>query len=215
MCTSTASKPARSNAAAISTWPFTPCSRRMATRGRAPVDERQRRSSASNVKLTRTSPGSSASRMRSYSSLRALRVVAQRLHALAWSRTRRAAGRSRFAANTGAVVARDADLVARVELADDVRMQSPRPAARSAAITLRAVGGADLQHRAELLGEQRLQREVACARPASCSSASRLKASTSSAAASKASASRLSVTPQRPANAISHSVANRPPSERS
>ena len=37
MCTSTASKPARSNAAAISTWPLTPCSRRIATRGRAPV----------------------------------------------------------------------------------------------------------------------------------------------------------------------------------
>ena len=30
MCTSTAAKPARSNAAAISTWPFTPCSRRIA-----------------------------------------------------------------------------------------------------------------------------------------------------------------------------------------
>ena len=37
MCTSNASKPARSNAAAISTCPFTPCSRSIATRGRAPV----------------------------------------------------------------------------------------------------------------------------------------------------------------------------------
>ena len=37
MCTSTASKPARSNAAAISTWPLTPCSRRIAIAGRAPV----------------------------------------------------------------------------------------------------------------------------------------------------------------------------------
>ena len=36
MCTSTASNPARSKAAAISTCPLTPCSRRMATRGRAP-----------------------------------------------------------------------------------------------------------------------------------------------------------------------------------
>src|SRR3989338_11127206 len=34
MCTSTALNPARSNAAAISTWPFTPCSRRMAMLGR-------------------------------------------------------------------------------------------------------------------------------------------------------------------------------------
>ena len=37
MCTSMASNPARVNAAAISTWPLTPCSRRIATRGRAPV----------------------------------------------------------------------------------------------------------------------------------------------------------------------------------
>ena len=37
MCTSYASNPARSNAAAISTWPLTPCSRRIATFGRAPV----------------------------------------------------------------------------------------------------------------------------------------------------------------------------------
>ena len=36
MCTSCASKPARSNAAAISTSPFTPCSRRIAIGGRAP-----------------------------------------------------------------------------------------------------------------------------------------------------------------------------------
>ena len=32
-----ASKPARWNAAAISIWPFTPCSRKIATRGRTPV----------------------------------------------------------------------------------------------------------------------------------------------------------------------------------
>ena len=37
MCTSTGANPARSNAAAISTWLLTPCSRRIATRGRAPV----------------------------------------------------------------------------------------------------------------------------------------------------------------------------------
>jgi hypothetical protein len=34
MCTSMAAKPARSKAAAISTWPLTPCSRRIAMRGR-------------------------------------------------------------------------------------------------------------------------------------------------------------------------------------
>ena len=37
MVTSTAAKPARSKAAAISIWPFTPCSRRMAMRGLAPL----------------------------------------------------------------------------------------------------------------------------------------------------------------------------------
>jgi len=37
MGTSTVSKPARSNAAAISIWPLTPCSRSTASRGRAPV----------------------------------------------------------------------------------------------------------------------------------------------------------------------------------
>ena len=37
MCTSTGWKPARRNAAAISTWLFTPCSRRIATGGFAPV----------------------------------------------------------------------------------------------------------------------------------------------------------------------------------
>ena len=42
MCTSIASKPARSNAAAISSWPLTPCSRSTATRGRVPLlDERR------------------------------------------------------------------------------------------------------------------------------------------------------------------------------
>ena len=43
MCTSKAAKPARSNAAAISTWPLTPCSRRTAMRGpHAGGDERRR-----------------------------------------------------------------------------------------------------------------------------------------------------------------------------
>ncbi|MNN23709.1 hypothetical protein D3C81_1371140 [compost metagenome] len=36
MCTSMAAKPARSKAAAISTWPLTPCSRSTATCGRTP-----------------------------------------------------------------------------------------------------------------------------------------------------------------------------------
>ncbi len=57
MCTSNASKPARSNAAAISTWPLTPCSRRIATRGRAPraMNGAARSSSGSNVNARRES----------------------------------------------------------------------------------------------------------------------------------------------------------------
>ena len=42
MCTSNASKPARSNAAAISIWPLTPCSRRIATFGRTPRGDERR-----------------------------------------------------------------------------------------------------------------------------------------------------------------------------
>ncbi len=37
MCTSTGVKPARSKAAAISNWEFTPCSRSTTTLGRAPL----------------------------------------------------------------------------------------------------------------------------------------------------------------------------------
>ena len=61
MCTSTASKPARSNAAAISTWPLTPCSRRIATRGRAPRRDERRRDVLGRVEgeLRRAGPGSS------------------------------------------------------------------------------------------------------------------------------------------------------------
>ena len=62
MCTSTASKPARSNAAAISTWPFTPCSRRIATRGRAPVAMNGAATSSAGSKVSvGDEPGSSAS----------------------------------------------------------------------------------------------------------------------------------------------------------
>ena len=42
MCTSCASNPARSNAAAISTSPLTPCSRRIAMGGRAPRGDERR-----------------------------------------------------------------------------------------------------------------------------------------------------------------------------
>ena len=69
MCTSTAAKPARSNAAAISICPLTPCSRRIATRGRTAVAITGRGtglSDGSNVSAGET-PGSSLSAIRSNS----------------------------------------------------------------------------------------------------------------------------------------------------
>ena len=156
MCTSTDSKPARSNAAAISTWPFTPCSRRMATRGRASVEtengfgiEGQSNRKPGIVRLddavvflARARPG-----CRAASACGSVVSLQMRCR---WSR---------LAVNTRPVVARDADLVARVELADDVRVLAEAGRAQRRHHPV-AVGGADLQHRAELLGEQRVQREV-------------------------------------------------------
>src|SRR5260370_1361032 len=53
MWTSTASKPARSKAAAISTCPLTPCSRRIATRGHAFATRRASVAAASRAKDSR------------------------------------------------------------------------------------------------------------------------------------------------------------------
>ena len=63
MWTSTASKPARSNAAAISICPLTPCSRRIATRGRAPPRARTAPPRRRRCRTSRrpTGPGSSLS----------------------------------------------------------------------------------------------------------------------------------------------------------
>ena len=68
MWTSIAAKPARSNAAAISTWPLTPCSRRIAIAGRAPVAMKgAATSSAGSNVSTGDRPGSVASSSRAYS----------------------------------------------------------------------------------------------------------------------------------------------------
>ena len=82
MCTSKASKPARSNAAAISTWPLTPCSRRIAIRGpRAGRDERRRDVLGRlERQLRRASRARSRPAGASYSSSAASGVVAQPLH---------------------------------------------------------------------------------------------------------------------------------------
>ena len=81
MCTSTASKPARSNATAISTWPLTPCSRRIATRGRAPVAMygAATSSAGSNVEL-RAAGRARRSGARHRAPRRRIGVVAQALH---------------------------------------------------------------------------------------------------------------------------------------
>ena len=57
MWTSMAAKPARSKAAAISTWPLTPCSRRMATRGRGVPPHRRRSVFAPFERLDEQRPG--------------------------------------------------------------------------------------------------------------------------------------------------------------
>ena len=94
MCTSTASKPARSNAAAISTWPLTPCSRRIATRGRAPVAMNGAATSSSGSNVSRgASPGSARSSMPRVFLVGAVGVVAQPLQLRGWWPTRRDAGR--------------------------------------------------------------------------------------------------------------------------
>ena len=82
MCTSSAAKPARSNAAAISIWLLTPCSRRIATRGRAPRAMYGAATSSRGSKRSATeSPGSSRRALRRVLLVGALRIVAQALHA--------------------------------------------------------------------------------------------------------------------------------------
>ena len=68
MWTSTARKPARVNAAAISTWPLTPCSRSTATAGRAPRATNGAAMSSAGSKVNAGArPGSAASAIRSNS----------------------------------------------------------------------------------------------------------------------------------------------------
>jgi hypothetical protein len=78
MWTSTASKPAAMKARAISRWPLTPCSRRMATRGRR-WDESAGTSAGSKLRRG-TRPGRSSQPATRMLLVGALRVVAQTLH---------------------------------------------------------------------------------------------------------------------------------------
>ena len=150
MWTSTASKPARSNAAAISIWPLTPCSRRIATRGARRRDGRRGDVARQNRKsVAGASRGSAASSMRSNSSLRAVRIVAQRCMRDRSVPTTRAAGPRGFAidllrrADARQIGRCDgscrchmtsAEAGARESVSNCVEIGSPRPAARRRAL---------------------------------------------------------------------------------
>ncbi len=186
MCTSTAVKPARSNAAAISIWPLTPCSRRMAMRGRAPLAIRGAPMfcAGSNVRRSEM-PGSAASSMRSYS----------------------------CSAHCG--LSRS-DCMRHV-VSDHARCRSMRDSRKISRSPERTRNAASL-----VTTPMRSQRApVVCnARSTTASSRARTCNTTPSSSlnsVSMAAASRMSssTTPHRPANIISHTVANKPPSERS
>ena len=158
MCTSHASKPARSNAAAISTWPLTPCSRSTATRGRAPVATNGAATSAPD-RTRRSAPGP-----------RSPRVADPRVLLVGGQRAGRACAASRASAPTirdggrRAATSRTSDVAARVtrtrscvaRLADDVRGEPGGPGLGERRVD--RVAPRDLDDRADLLGEQHGER---------------------------------------------------------
>jgi hypothetical protein len=77
ICTSKGAKPARSKAAAISAWEFTPCSRRIAIFGRAPVAMKGAAMSSAASKLSATDRPGLATSARPRTLPGALGVVAQ------------------------------------------------------------------------------------------------------------------------------------------
>ena len=195
MCTSTASKPARSKAAAISTWPLTPCSRSIATRGRAPRADEGRRHVLGRVEAeagreagvgvvqdARRIPPRAQSGLSRSVCIRKLVSDQRRCRALRWARRRARARRRRCARRRPRPARRAASATSswRCRVAS-TRSRSARPR---------------LEHDAELLVEER--REDA-----------RLRG------LGPASGARSMRRPVRPANAISASVTKRPPSERS
>ena len=191
MCTSTASKPARSKAAAISICPLTPCSRRMATRGRAPPRARSgaaTSSSMSNVGAT-DSPGSSLSTRAACSS--SAQVGSSRSACMRVRRLRPDAAQDAapLLEHRAAVAAQD-DAVA--------ALHAPERAARR-----RRGRGAPSTSRTRATSAAR----TAAPRPAPRRTAPR---------ADRRPRPPISTSrPTPPANAISSSVTNRPPSERS
>ena len=161
MCTSTASKPARSNAAAISICPLTPCSRRIATRGRAPPRARSgaaTSSSTSNV-VTTDSPGSSLSTRAACSS--SAQVRSSRIDCMACVVSDQMPRRMlRRSSNTVRPSRRRMTRSPRCDVPERAHRVAQAVAAEHLAHA-RDVGRAHGEHRAQLLGEQARDRIVA------------------------------------------------------
>ena len=198
MCTSTASKPARSKAAAISIWPLTPCSRRMATRGRAAArDERrgdvlvevERHDHRDQAAVGRRRCGSPAPRRRSRDR-RAATACGR------WCPTRCPRRRLRARLDTG-------------------RRGAPP-------MRIAVLGGQPGDRRARARGSPAAANVWRTAATSAARTSSTAPAPRRTAAPAdpgrprrRASADRSMSSPTPPANAISSSVTSRPPSERS
>ena len=157
MCTSTGSKPARSNTAAISRWLFTPCSRNTATRGRTPRLTKGAATSSSGENVSDALiPGSSA-RDALELFVCARRIVAHPLHAIARLRPTTLQSRSIgveqqcCAAPRTTIRRRCCGAPRSMHVLGEPDRGEPLP-------HLRNVGFGDLQYRPQFLGEQRRDR---------------------------------------------------------
>ena len=212
MWTSTAVKPAASNAPAISYWLLTPCSRRMAIRGRLPVAiiGAAMSSAGSNVRW-QCRPVSVASASRAYSwsaqsGLSRRRAIRQLTSLHTCCSSARGRERTDRASRQTSITSRSLGLPTMCEIA-------PRPSARSAFIT--SLWRARSTCSSTPSSSLNSARSVCSLRRTLTCSGRILKSPQSEATGSMASTSMFSVTPQWPAKAISQMAANRPPSERS
>ena len=167
MCTSTASKPARSKAAAISICPLTPCSRRIATRGRAPLRARTAPPRRRRCRTWHDATGPGSSRRRGAACSSSAQVGSSRSACIACVVSDQT--RAQLCAVLEARCGRRAHGCDRRAAAwPSAWTARPGRAAPSTSRTRATSLGAHLQHRAELLGEQRRERIVAQARRARC-----------------------------------------------
>ncbi len=163
MCTSNASKPARVNAAAISTWPLTPWSRRIATFGRTPVfdDTAAAISSAgSKPQLRRDARRRRRRNASAYSALRALADCRGALHRAGWFPTTPPSD-SRHGQRAIDSPPSHSFTRLRVCGAPQKCASLSSPCCAEHGEKRSAIAGADLHHGAEFLGEQRRQRRFA------------------------------------------------------